>query len=156
MKIAVISDTHGDNQYIKNILSIIEDVDLIIHLGDYVKDVDELRKYTKKDIMNVRGNCDFYSFKDSEVIESIENKNFLITHGDEYGVKGGIQNLYMVAKKKNIDVVLYGHTHIAKSEMKDGILFLNPGSTSKPRGGHKSIAIISIEEGNIKEKIINI
>ena len=38
------------------------------------------------------------------------------------------------AKKKGASVVLFGHTHEAFYEYRDGIHFLNPGSLGSPRG----------------------
>jgi len=45
-----------------------------------------------------------------------------------------------------VDAVFYGHTHIPKAEIKDGILWLNPGHLrpSDKRGYPPSYAIVEI------------
>lgn len=42
MRIAVISDTHRADKYIKLAKSLIKDADILIHLGDNIEDVDKL------------------------------------------------------------------------------------------------------------------
>ena len=51
---------------------------------------------------------------------------------------------------EDVQVVVHGHTHIPREERIGNVLYLNPGSPSKPRGGsRKSIARISIEVGKV-------
>jgi predicted phosphodiesterase len=44
-----------------------------------------------------------------------------------------------------VDVVLHGHTHIPRDEMKEGVRFLNPGCVTRPsRGSLPSVATLEI------------
>ena len=57
-KILVVSDTHGNRINIDKALQKYSDADIIIHLGDYVRDAEYIRKRTGKRVYSVKGNCD--------------------------------------------------------------------------------------------------
>ncbi|OJT91848.1 YfcE family phosphodiesterase, partial [Clostridioides difficile] len=67
---------------------------------------------------------------------------------------------HMLEKKAtevDADIVIFGHTHTPFREIKDGVLYINPGSTSLPRGvSYKSFVIMDIEEDDIKIEEIRI
>lgn len=153
MLIGVLSDTHRLNGYIKKACEHIKGCDMVIHLGDNIEDVEEIKKYYKKSIINVRGNCDYTEDIPSEKVEIIGDKKFFLTHGHNYNVKSSLINLKYKALEIGADIVLFGHTHIALSDEEDGVLFVNPGSVSMPRNGKNSIAIIEIDDGNININI---
>lgn len=155
MKIVVISDTHGDIQDIIEEIKNIDDIDYLIHLGDYTKDANEIQASTNLNMIKVRGNCDMldYSVEEDKVIEIMGKKIFL-THGHKYSVKSGIDRIYYKAKELGVHIVLFGHSHIPVSIMHEDILLFNPGSTSFPKGeGKKSYGIIEIDE-NVRPRII--
>ena len=159
MKILVISDSHNvilDSQ--------IEDIkkegqfDLLIHCGDKYNDAEKFAdKLHIERVLNVPGNCD-YSIIGMEptLIQEIEGKKFIITHGHLYYVKLSINQLNAFAKKNKADVVLYGHTHQSKNEIIDNILFFNPGSTIFPKDGKASFGVIEITEDKVAGEIIRI
>ncbi|MBG0764166.1 MAG: metallophosphoesterase [Tissierellales bacterium] len=156
MRIAVISDTHR----ITN--SIIEELkdksyDLIIHLGDFIKDAEKIEEILEVEIIKIKGNCDFREFDgDEEIIRVFKNKKFLITHGHRYRVKYNLDNLFYRAKELEVDGVLFGHTHNSFNENIEGVIFFNPGSPSNPRGSYdKTYGIIEIDDF-IDSKIIHI
>jgi len=158
MKIVVISDTHG---YVENCIKAINSIngiDLVIHLGDYTKDAEAIKKALKITTINVKGNCDIYDLEtpDDNIIE-IEGKKIFLTHGDLYRVKQGLNSIYYKAKELNADVALFGHSHISTLIEYDGILFLNPGSPTLPRAGaSKSIGLLYIDQNNLKGEIITL
>ncbi|SHH74001.1 hypothetical protein SAMN02745135_01907 [Caloranaerobacter azorensis DSM 13643] len=148
MRIVVLSDTHGNIDFVIKEIKKIENVDLLLHLGDYSRDVDRMREILKVDIINVKGNCDFYDYstKEEEIIQ-IEGKKILLTHGHRYNVKFGINNLYYRSKELGVDVVLFGHSHVPVLLKHDGVLFFNPGSPTHPRGGSsRSYGILDIDD----------
>jgi uncharacterized protein len=83
----------------------------------------------------VRGNCDRDTRFPASVVVEVQGKTVLAVHGHEHSVKHSLMGLYYYAQECEADVVLFGHSHLYGAEMKDGILFLNPGSTMQPRGG---------------------
>ncbi|WP_010234483.1 YfcE family phosphodiesterase [Clostridium arbusti] len=153
MIIGILSDTHRINGYIKKACEYVKDCNLLIHLGDNIEDVEEIKKYYKGKIIKVSGNCDYTDKVPKERIEIIENKKLFITHGHEYNVKNSLVNLKYKALEIGADIVLFGHTHVAKIVEDEGILFINPGSVSMPRNGQNSIAFIEIIDGNIHANI---
>ena len=57
-----------------------------------------------------------------------------------------------------VSVVMSGHTHVPVLEEKDGVLYLNPGSTTIPKNGSRPsyavwdngrISIIGLDDGHI-------
>ncbi|WDV46233.1 metallophosphoesterase [Clostridiaceae bacterium M8S5] len=150
MKIIVVSDTHGATHKVTSLLSKLEGIDLVIHLGDYLKDMVKIENTTKIKNIKIKGNCDLFSANFEEIEEKViklKDKKFLLTHGHRYSVKNGLGNLYYRAKELDVDVVLFGHSHISYNEVHDDILFLNPGSPSIPKGGTKaSVALITIDD----------
>ena len=51
---------------------------------------------------------------------------------------------------EDVQVVVHGHTHVPRNQVLDGILYINPGSATNPRGGNKkTMARLTIEEGKI-------
>ncbi|WIV11882.1 metallophosphoesterase [Proteiniborus sp. MB09-C3] len=158
MKIAVISDTHGHVQDSINALNKIDGIDLIIHLGDYSKDVKDIKEAFDTTIINVKGNCDHYDFDtpDDNIIE-IKGKKIFMSHGDLYRVKHGLNDIYYKAKELNADVALFGHSHTSTLIEHDGILFLNPGSPTLPRAGtSKSIGMLYVDDNNVRGEIVTI
>ena len=59
-----------------------------------------------------------------------------------------------VAKDNNVDIVVYGHTHIPVYKKIDNIIFINPGSTTYPRGSSKcSFGILTLDKDISYEEI---
>lgn len=156
MHIAVISDTHRHSYELNQVLKQIQDIDVIIHLGDNVEDVDILKNGYKGKIINVRGNCDFVSFVPSERIEEFEGKKIFVTHGHKYNVKYDLLRLQYRAREVGANVVLFGHTHEAIELYEEGIWYINPGSLGLPRNGYKSYAILDIDNNEVKANIVKL
>ena len=148
--ILILSDTHSNFRMLEKLSPIMQEVDYIFHLGDYVKDIMRFRKFLHKTYY-VRGNCD--GGGDDLELE-IEGVKFLLTHGDKYNVKAGIDELINYAERKNFDVVLYGHTHKA-SEIDIGkIKYINPGSLVSY--SENSYSYMVIANNKVINKIVNI
>lgn len=153
MRIAVVSDTHGQEYYMKKVIEKITDADMMIHLGDNSDDADYIGRFFKGRVLKVRGNCDFISTAPLELIEIIENKKVFISHGHKYGVKYGMGMFCDRAEEINADIALFGHTHESLCDYKRGIWFINPGSVAFPRDGSRSIAIIDLENGAVNTSL---
>ena len=50
------------------------------------------------------------------------------SYGHPYNVKFGYENIIAEAKRRNADIVLFGHTHNQYTEYIDGLYIMNPGS----------------------------
>ncbi len=157
MKIGIISDTHGNMSSIKKTIPQLRKCDLIIHAGDCVDDAEYLYYATDVEVKSVKGNCDLYTSPESyELTFNINGKKFFLCHGHYYDVKYGLDSLLKFAKENDIDIVVFGHTHIPLYKVIDNIIFINPGSTIYPRAGsNKSFGILTLKE-NISYENINI
>ena len=150
MKILVVSDTHGILGYLQDVVERVSKVDMMIHLGDVISDVDFIRSWFDCPCHMVRGNCDFdVSLPGEEVIEVCEHRIF-ITHGHAYHVGFGTEMLKDAAKDRGCDIALYGHTHVPYVEYGD-ICVANPGSVTSPRqedGKHSYMLLEFDRNGN--------
>ena len=158
MALGFINDTHGGYQNTVAALELLEDCELICHLGDVLYhgprnalpesyDPARLAELLKMrdDILYVRGNCD--ADVDEMVLEkdlsqksrvvTYDGIRFFLVHGYEETEEERIQR----ARDLGCRVVVTGHTHVKVLEEKDGIILLNPGSTTIPKDGSSSLAI---------------
>jgi uncharacterized protein len=160
MKIGVISDTHIPRSALKlpgEIYNAFKGVDMIIHAGDLVDMslLDELKKLARTEA--VHGNMDTAAVQSllpaRKVIEAGGLKIGL-THGS-----GPHFNLINTVKREfpeKVDAIVFGHSHSPLNEVRDGILFFNPGSpTDKLFSRYNSYGILTINKG-IKGEIVRI
>ena len=151
MKIGVISDTHATSfaQLPNQILHTLVGVDLIIHTGDFVaRDIlDGLKRLGE--VKAVQGNMDSAELKhilpEKELLE-IEGTRIGITHGwgAPYGIDERVGQMF-----DNVDIIVYGHSHHSQNEVKNGILFFNPGQAKN------SFGILTIDQ-EVRGEIINL
>lgn len=130
MKLVVFSDAHGCRIIIERIISFNPDADFLISLGDSELPINYLMDL---DIIAIKGN---YPRDGGFVFESVlkvGNKSVFLTHGHKFGVHRSLMTLLNHALKIECDIVLYGHTHIAKVDKVNDLLLINPGSIKSPR-----------------------
>lgn len=155
MKIAIISDTHKDYSSIDKIVSILKKCDLILFAGDNFSDSKYIHEKTGIDIIAVKGNCDFCDVEE-EIIFDINEKKVFLCHGDKYNVKDSLDKISKKAKHIEADIVIFGHTHIPLEIKKEGILYLNPGSLSRPRKNDKKTFLLVDIDDDVKTNLVNI
>ena len=61
-------------------------------------------------------------------------------------MKYGLNNIYYKTREVGADVGLFGHTHQELIIRENGILLMNPGSPSLPRGRGRSIGFMTIND----------
>lgn len=59
----------------------------------------------------------------------------LLVHGHRYSVDVSLDILSANARAVGADIGVFGHTHVAYTGKSEGVLMVNPGSPSRPRGG---------------------
>lgn len=150
MKIIVVADTHKEFQKFKGIVERNLDADMFIHLGDGEHEfVDVANLFPQKKFHFVKGEADFGDYKHEDIIEA-GGFRILCVHGNEHGVQDGLQQLINTAKSCDCKIALYGHTHMYRTELSDGIYVMNPGAVDSPRGKNRpSYGVINID-GNGK------
>lgn len=155
MKYLVVSDNHGDRQILVDLLNRYEGkVDAMFHCGD-----SELgaKDALWDSFIVVAGNCDYDPGYVQEQIVTIGQDRIFMTHGHRSNVRFGLTMLSLQAQEEGANIVLFGHIHQAVAEMDKGILFVNPGSISQPRGPIQvpSYAIIDSTESTYSIQYYN-
>jgi len=125
-------------------------VDLIVHLGDGVDDLEHAARVAKLNlprVEGVRGNGDSEPGLWTRRLIGNSNRPILLLHGHLEGVNDDFGRIIFAAEAVGAKLVLFGHTHRAFFEEYRGILALNPGSISRPRDRSKpTFAIIEVPE----------
>src|SRR5580765_2343265 len=150
MKIGVISDTHGLLR--PEAVEMLRGSEHIIHAGDIgaPEIIPELRKIAP--VTAIRGNVDTQtwaqSFLDTEVVE-LGGVDIYILHD--------ANAIDLNPKAAGFAAVISGHSHKPKQEMKDGVLYFNPGSAG-PRRFKLPITVgrLAIAGGNLNGEVLRI
>ncbi len=138
MKILIVSDTHGQEKNLEEVLEKESPIDALIHLGDLEGGEDFINTHVSCPAYLVSGNNDFFCSLPREREITLGNNKVLLTHGHYYYVSLGVEELRRQAASRDYQVVMFGHTHKPYFETKDGVTILNPGSLSYPRqDGHR-------------------
>lgn len=133
MKILIVSDTHGSLENFDRVLEEVGKIDLLIHMGDVENDEDYIEAAVECPVHMVAGNNDFFTFLPEEKEIRIGKYNILLTHGHNYCVSVNTRMLKREGKERNMDIVMYGHTHKPDIDYEGDIIAINPGSLSYPR-----------------------
>src|ERR1041385_3344517 len=150
MILGVISDTHGLLR--PEAVELLRGSEHIIHAGDIgaPEIVGELEKIAR--VTAIRGNVDTQAwarrFAETEVVE-LGGLHIYIIHD--------VNALDLNPKAAGFAAVISGHSHQPKQEMKDGVLYFNPGSAG-PRRFKLPISVgrLEITEGNLHTAIVPI
>ncbi len=158
-KIIVISDTHIPvvaKELPKELESYLENSDYLISAGDFVSQ-DFLKDLEKKyNLIGVAGNMDSLEIRNYLPYKrtfEIEGVKFGLIHG-----RGAPQDLIEYCLKefegKDLDIIIFGHSHRAFKGYYKDIFFFNPGSpTDTIYAPYKSFGIIEVEDGKFKAEI---
>lgn len=134
MKRALIfSDSHGQLENTLAVMKKYTDAEAVFHLGDIEGDADRLRRATAYPVYIVRGNCDYYSDLPTQLIITFGGKKIGMNHGHRYLNYGGIETFKYWAMEQQVDIAMFGHTHVPYLEQEGSLILLNPGSISRPR-----------------------
>lgn len=152
-KVLILSDTHipaRAKQLPKILLDACENADLILHAGDWqnLEVFFELSAYTET--IGVAGNVDPWEIVDrfgKKKIVTVENLKIGIVHGD--GISRTTEQRAIEAfKEDDVDLIIFGHSHIPIMKEINGVTLFNPGSpTDKRRQPQYSFGILEIGEG---------
>ena len=158
-KLLIASDIHGSAYWCRRLLAFFEEcgADRLVLLGDLLYHgprnalpdeydppaVIALLNSHRERILCVRGNCEaevdqmvlsFPVMADYAVLDTALGTLYA-THGHRFGPDTPPP---LCAG----DTLLSGHTHIPTNEVREGVRYLNPGSTSIPKGGSPHSCIL--------------
>lgn len=147
-KILIVSDTHRRLEYLEEVLEQEKPLDLLVHLGDVEGDEDYITFLAECPVEMVAGNNDFFSDLKGEQEIRIGKYRVLLTHGHYYYVNSGLERLKKEAEVRDIDIVMFGHTHQPVIVQEENRIILNPGSIAYPRqaGRRPSYIIMNLED----------
>ena len=154
MKIGVVSDTHNNLKNIEIIINLFNEikVPIVIHTGD-ISNANTLEQFSKLNskLIGVYGNNDRnelgleevaqknkFQFQDPPRKLSLLDKEIVIFHEPD-------KIDQFLSENKLIDVVLYGHTHRYENNVKNGVLFFNPGESAGMQKGSNAIGILDLK-----------
>lgn len=146
MTLLIVSDSHGRIDRLRSLFELHKNADALIFLGDGLSDLDRAGVGDYRfAVFAVRGNCDGSTGSltvlraKEEMTFNFEGISFFALHGHTRGVKGTLVNALYAAESKNVDVLLYGHTHepfstyLAEGEynLNKPMHVFNPGSLAE-------------------------
>jgi hypothetical protein len=141
MLIGVISDTHGLLR--PESVAALRGVEHILHAGDVgdVAILDELRKIAP--VTAIRGNVDMSGacakLPATDVVE-LGGKLFYLVHS--------VLDLDVNPVAAGIAMVVSGHSHKASVQVRDGVVFFNPGSAGPRRFSLPvTVGFVTVEDG---------
>jgi putative phosphoesterase len=141
MLIGVISDTHGLLR--PEAVAALRGVEHILHAGDVgdVAILDELRKIAP--VKAIRGNVDVSGacakLPATDVVE-LGGKLFYLVHS--------VHDLDINAVAAGVAMVVSGHSHKASVQVRDGVVFFNPGSAGPRRFSLPvTVGFVTVEDG---------
>lgn len=154
MKVLIVSDTHRKNENYFKVLELVKP-ELVIHCGDAEGSEYVLTEAAKCPVQIVLGNNDFFSYLPRELELKIASYKVWVTHGHNYYVSMGNEVIKREAQARDMDIVMYGHTHKPVVDRKGSVIAVNPGSLSYPRqeGQRPSYIIMEAEEEEVRFSI---
>jgi len=144
VKIGVLSDTHG--HLTNQVLDALTGTDLILHAGDIDNHKTLFSLEEVGDVYPVRGNMDFGNWT-----QALPSEEYIEAGGTLIYMIHNLSHISLNPEASGIRMVISGHTHRPSLTEKNGVVYLNPGSASFPRGGHHpSVAIVDIANHRIR------
>jgi putative phosphoesterase len=165
MKIGVLSDSHG---YRTNMLKAIDQlihlhhVDLLVHLGDDFDDALDLDRFDTE-LVKVPGVFSSY-YRDphipNRVLKGFEGWRTLLSHTDTSHENDLPTDPIpeQLSKDGQVDLILFGHSHIPTLDERDGVIRINPGhlKNKDKKGYSPTFGLVEIHGGRLIASIIDL
>ncbi|NCO66788.1 MAG: hypothetical protein AUK32_05900 [Candidatus Aquicultor secundus] len=168
MKIGLISDTHGYVDGWRKAVELFGDVEFAIHTGDILSSGPfnpRLESYNPLELAKAinfalfptifaKGNCDAevdtfaiaFPIQNPYAFIYAEGLRIMATHGHLYNE----DKLVEMGRRYVLDVIVSGHTHVRGIKVKEGIVFVNPGSAALPKGEDEITSVGIIENRTVR------
>ncbi|WP_260741080.1 metallophosphoesterase family protein [Tunturiibacter lichenicola] len=141
MLIGVISDTHGLLR--PEAMAALRGVEHILHAGDVgdIAILDRLRGIAP--VTAIRGNVDV-----SGACAELPATDVVELGGQLFYLVHSVHDLDINAKAAGVAMVVSGHSHKAKVEVKDGVVYFNPGSAGPRRFSLPvTVGFVTVDDG---------
>ncbi len=157
MKIGVLSDTHG---YLHpGVYDVFEGVERILHAGD-IGNMDVIIGLEAiAPVVAIHGNVDDDRLRQRYPAAralSLAGAGIAIVHDLADWTSGRVQHLFSSLPGGHPDVLVYGHSHVAKLHREGETLLFNPGSAGKARfKSRPSVGLLEIrDDGRLEAEIV--
>jgi putative phosphoesterase len=143
MKIGLISDTHGHLD--PRVAELFRGVEHILHAGDIGHPSLILELEAVAPVTAVLGNNDVgLDFRETELVE-LGGVKFIVHHIVQPGTLHGL--LARSVARHRPDFLVFGHTHRRHDSVVDGVRYINPGYSGKPRyGAERHVATLDLAD----------
>jgi hypothetical protein len=160
MKIAILSDSHGDQRMVAAALRRLrgEKLEAILHCGD-VGDAATVSCFAGLTTHFVVGNCDYDEGSLRDMAQRLDlhwhgafadlelgGKRFALLHGDDH------RRLEKAIHSGTYDYVCHGHTHARREERVGRTLVINPGALHRARP--KTLALLDLATGSLESIVV--
>lgn len=159
MRIGILADTHlrAGQHLPARVYQELVNTQLILHAGDILtaqllEDLSYLAP-----VRAVRGNCDGWELAHLPTKDTMEIEGWRIglVHGNAGVGKTTPDRALNTFAGDNVNIVVFGHSHIPYLQQKDGILLFNPGSpTDKRSQPDYSLGIIEVSAKTVDARHI--
>ncbi len=149
MRYDIVSDTHGHLS--AELLRALEGADVIVHAGDMCSTADARRLERIAPLKLCKGNND-WGYDYGPFVGNV-------THFFASGLRWQVCHYQERLDLEVCDVAICGHTHrpFLERDSRTGVLVMNPGSPSLPRGGGPTMGRIVAEDGRLlKAEIVGL
>ncbi|WP_128904134.1 metallophosphoesterase [Halorubrum amylolyticum] len=140
--LVVVSDTHAreESKLQGRTLDAVREAEIVVHAGDFYREpVLDAFESTARTLRGVYGNNDDAAIRDRlPEVRTVEyaGVRFAVTHRHRNGDTG----LAMLARERDANAVICGHSHRPRFDDGGGLPILNPGSHAQPRGNRPAHA----------------
>ena len=158
MKLVIASDIHGSAKWCREVMKVIEQQapDKVVLLGDLLYhgprnplsdgyatgEVASMLNDIAKHVVAVRGNCD--AEVDQMMLDFPCMADFAIVMDGSrqlYCTHGHLWSPNSLPPLEEGAAFLYGHFHVKRNEVVEGIRLFNPGSAALPKDGTHSVGL---------------
>ena len=156
MKIGVVSDTHiptRASHLPEEVMRALQYVNIILHAGDFISyQVYEGLQHLAR-VEAVAGNMDYPEITrvlPSQREISIDGLTIGLIHG--WGSPWDLPQRVRARFRRDIDCIVFGHSHSSYNRREEKTLLFNPGSPVS--SSNRSYGLLTVNEGSISGEII--
>jgi hypothetical protein len=159
MLVGVVSDTHGNVQGMHRLAEVLKGkgVATLLHVGDDYGDLKTLSQ-VGLEVIGVPGvYCREYGDDQvpNRLVTELNGVKLLLTHTESRHKNDRPGDPAPETLARQVQIVLFGHTHAPTVEERQGVLWLNPGHLrDRPDRGHApTFALLALSPGEAKVEI---
>jgi len=149
-RVGLISDTHGI--LLPEVREFLRGSDFIVHAGDVCEPSILQELALLASLTAVRGNCDR-----GEWAENLGETEYLQVGSRLVYAIHNLARIDIEPNTAGVHVIVSGHTHKPLVEERNGVLFVNPGSSGRRGRGHpSSLGELIVQDQSVSANIFEL